>query len=100
MRQLIIGLLLLSSAAAREQFPGQYAQVDPHVRQWFEQQRNPGTGMFCCSQADGTLAEEDIRGTHYWVRWPGQDWIQVPEEAVINNTGNPNGSAVVWWFHR
>jgi hypothetical protein len=60
--------------------------------------------------ADGTSAEEDIRKGHYWVRFTAKQyndgaeplevdsgWMLVPDEAVIYNTGNPSGGAIVWW---
>lgn len=43
---------------SRELYPGQFAQVDPAIRQWFRDQRVPGKGYPCCSYADGTKAEE------------------------------------------
>ncbi len=103
MTRLVLALLIFGWAVqARELYPGQYDSVDPKIRQWFQSQRSP-SGMLCCSRADGVYAEEDIRGTHYWTRWRINDvltdWQQVPEETVIYNSGNPNGSAVVWyWF--
>jgi hypothetical protein len=96
--------------AARELYEGQYAQVDPSTRQWFKDQKVPGTQRLCCSEADGTSAEEDIRQGHYWVRFTATQynegapptevdsgWMQVPDETVIHNAGNPNGAAIVWW---
>jgi hypothetical protein len=90
---------------------GQYAQVNPEVREWFQNQIDPRTKQLCCSIADGTYAEEDIRDGHYWARWrintwddngnlvasdKMTDWIQVPDGAVITNP-SPNGSPVVWY---
>lgn len=95
-------------AFGRELYPGQYAQVDPAVRQWFRQQTVPGgphKGFSCCSEADGTYAEEDIRAdpdgsSHYWVRFEAYgrpvDWMKVPDEAVITEP-NRHGRAVVWF---
>ena len=94
----------------RELYAGQYDNVSPFVRDWFARQQVPGgpqRGMSCCSVADGTYAEEDIRkgadGTdHYWTRYKtpagDSDWQEVPDEALIQ-APNPNGAAVVWyWF--
>jgi hypothetical protein len=97
-----------SSGLARELYPGQYAQMDPTVRQWFRSQRVPGgarKGGSCCSEADGVYAEEDIRAdadgtSHYWVRFEARsrvvDWMKVPDEVVIHDP-NRNGAPVVWW---
>jgi hypothetical protein len=92
-------LLALASADARELTPGQYAQVDPVVREWFRNQLSPRTGGNCCSEADGAYAEEDIRAGDYWTRWPLSEgrWYQVPDDVVIHDP-NRNGAPVVWWY--
>lgn len=105
---LIFGIListLVDRAIGRELYPGQYAQVDPATREWFRSQRVPGgerVGQSCCSEADGTTAEEDIRGDHYWIRFQARGidsgWMQVPDEVVIHEP-NRHGAPVVWWFY-
>lgn len=100
--------LLTMPANAREQYPGQYAQVDPSVRQWFRNQISPKTGANCCSEADGSYAEEEIRGIHYWVQFTAKsydgksdvvsEWMQVPDDVVIHDP-NRNGAPVVWWHY-
>lgn len=107
-------LLWSHEAPARELYPGQYAQVAPEIREWFKAQRNPGSHVPCCSEADGVFAQEDTSGGHYRVRFtyapwtypPGgpphreeerdSGWMDVPDEAVIH-APNPNGAPVVWW---
>jgi hypothetical protein len=100
-------------AHGRELYPGQYAQVSPAERQWFKEQKVPGTGSLCCNEADGANAEEDIRPDgagieHYWVKFAwwfpeggvthemATDWTEVPEGAVLD-TPNRHGTPVVWW---
>lgn len=108
----ILPLLLLFAAIqanAREQYPGQYAEVDPSTRQWFRDQKIPGTQRLCCSESDGVYAEEDIREGHYWARFVAvqhndgapptevaSGWMQVPDAAVIRDP-NRHGAPVVWW---
>ena len=67
----------------------------PVIKEWFKAQR--AKGLPCCDIADGheTSAEKRQDG-HYWVPIEGRWWL-VPDEAVIN-TGNPVGSAVVWYI--
>lgn len=93
----------------RELYPGQYAQVDPETRQWFREQKSPKSGIPCCSEADGTYAEEDIRDGHYWTRFTWRfcfakecheldsGWMDVPDDVVIHNP-NRYGAPVVWWY--
>src|SRR5262245_46310394 len=105
----VVGLCLALSwnpSYAREKYPGQFADVNPAVREWFNSQRNPKNGAHCCTEADGVHAEEDIRHDRYWVRFDAcnlatgcttTDWIPVPPDAVIYNP-NRNGAPVVWWY--
>jgi hypothetical protein len=107
-RNFVIGLLSLfpTLAIAKEQYPGQYAQYPPDQRKWFREQTSPKTGNPCCSEADGTFAEEDIREGQYWVKFTARDphtglefpvpWTLVPDDVIIKKP-NYNGSPVVWY---
>ena len=55
-------------------------------------------GVPCCDIADGhrTTWKGDEAG-RYWVPINRWKWVEVPEEAVVYNTGNPFGEAVVWY---
>ena len=104
MLRILIALLLTlgcSSTYLWAKDNGQWAQVDPKVRDWFNSQKSR-SGVHCCTVADGTYAEQEERGSSYWTRWrmpDGKmtDWIEVPESAVLYRTASPTGSAVVWW---
>jgi len=91
---------LVMAAQGRELYPGQYALVPQHIQDWFKSQKNP-KGEPCCSVADGTYAEEDVRGDYYWTRFQTAfgitEWMPVPDSALIRGP-NPNGSAVVWYY--
>jgi hypothetical protein len=110
-RAVAVGLLLAPTAGpgyARELYPGQYAQVDPAIRQWFRDQKSPKTGISCCTEADGTYAEEDISDGHYRTRFMWRfcfakechdldsGWMDVPDDVVIHDP-NRHGAPVVWW---
>src|ERR1700677_4494611 len=75
MRVVVIGSVMLLSAVASARDNGQWSQSDPATREWFRSQRNPTTKVPCCSEADGTYAEEDIRGDDYWAGSPISDGI-------------------------
>lgn len=111
MRFLLIALTALAIFAptAHAFDNGQYENVDPNVRAWFKGVRSPH-GVPCCDIGDGHPTQEDWRSDgSYWIPNPalyGPDgqymgdkttWIQVPPEAVVNNAGNPTGSAIVWY---
>ena len=94
---LVVGLALAPTYAFNQD--GQYDDVPDHIRQWFQKQRSP-QGVPCCNIADGHPTEDDIRGNFYFVPNPMDEngpWVKVPPEAVIQNSKNPNGSAVVWY---
>lgn len=116
---LFLTALAIIAADAREQYPGQYAQVDPAIADWYSKQIVPGganKGGGCCSMADGAKAESDVRighdgQLHWFARFeacyfPGNylpkichdvDWMEVPDDAVIEFSRNPTGSTVVWY---
>lgn len=102
MKLLSVFFLILTVSTAFAIDRGQYAQVSPEIRKWFQEQKPPGSAIPCCSVADGTYAEEDIRGNQYWVRWrmpdtdTMTDWMPVPNNLIIT-TASPNGSPVVWY---
>jgi hypothetical protein len=97
-RVAVLLLLLCIPALARDN--GQYSQAPPEIRQWFREQKSPKTGMICCSEADGSEAQEDIRNGHYWTTWPAVApvWYQVPDEVVIKDP-NKVGHPVVWTYY-
>lgn len=83
------------------------------TKEWFLQQKN--NNMICCSAADGYPQEWDKKEGHYWVyddvsselfeyekqtgfTAPASAWRQIPDEAVLHNTGNPTGNAVIWYM--
>jgi hypothetical protein len=91
-------LLLLCLVAPAEAFDnGQYGNVDPKIRSWFEGVRSPH-GVPCCSMSDGHSTIYDIRHDGYWVPIEGE-WRQVPPESIVYTT-NPTGEAVVWWVRQ
>lgn len=76
---------------------GDTAQVSPEIKEWFQDQKVPGTTSRCCDDADGETVEEDIRGDDFWIKgghFP--EWTPVPKAAVIW-APNKTGHAVVWW---
>jgi hypothetical protein len=74
---------------------GQYDNVPSNIRAWFKSVRS-ARGIPCCDIADGHRTDYDMRANAYWVPIEGK-WMQVPDEAVLRNTGNPTGDAVVWY---
>jgi hypothetical protein len=106
------GLLALVCSAAFARWRPEYAAVDPIDREWFGSQRNPSTGITCCTEADGTFAEEDIRDGAYWTRFEYKrrdgvnpeysvlsEWMEVPVETIIKDKPNRHGAPVVWWYY-
>jgi hypothetical protein len=112
----IIAVLFSTTVFARELYPGQYAQVDPAVKEWFGKQRAPNSKIPCCSDADGTQADEERHDNAIWVQFTyiryvhaydgdvngvptktRSAWMQVPEDAIIRGGENPTGNPVVWY---
>ena len=93
-RGILVVVLLSLPVVSQAVDNGQYGNVDPKIRSWFEGVRSPH-GVPCCSMADGHETVYDIRNDGYWVPIEGE-WLQVPPESIVHTT-NPNGSAIVWW---
>ena len=91
---LFAGLLALpTSAIAIDN--GQYSHVPQEIRDWFKSVKSRN-GVACCDISDGHRTEYDMRDSQYWVPIDGT-WMRVPPDAVILNTSNPVGDAVVWY---
>lgn len=94
----MLSLFTVDLSFARDS--GQWTQSSPELREWFRRQQNPTNHVPCCSEADGSYVEEDIRNGHYWVRFDltGGEWMPVPDEIVIHDP-NRNGAPVIWWYY-
>ncbi len=90
-----LALCAVGATAATAMDRGQFKNVRPEVRQWFEHIQSP-KGAVCCSYADGHRTGYDVRQGQYWVPIEGE-WYPVPPEAVIK-TENPVGEAIVWYL--
>jgi hypothetical protein len=87
-----------------------YSNTTPDIRQWFRDQKNPKTKAFCCDEADGGQAQEEIRDGKYWASWcivgnretgecvRSSGWIEVPDDVVIEGP-NLAGHPVVWQYY-
>jgi hypothetical protein len=96
-RPLIASLVFcaVSVTAATAMDRGQFANVPPEVREWFEHLQSP-KGAPCCSYADGHRTGYDMRQGQYWVPIEGE-WYPIPPDTVIK-TANPVGEAIVWYI--
>jgi hypothetical protein len=88
-------LALIGPASAVDR--GQFDDVPADIKDWFKRQRSPA-GVSCCDVADGHRTTYDVRGGSYWVPIEGT-WYEVPGRAVIRDSGNPVGEAIVWYVH-
>ena len=67
---------------------------------WYESLKRPGTERTCCTGHDCKPTEAEIRDGRWWVRDPEDGtWIEVPDDAVIRDQGNPVGQPVVCLIH-
>jgi len=96
-------MALVTLPALGRDLDGRYR--DSPLHDWFEHLAS-GKGL-CCSFADGYMGEDadwDAKNGHYRVRVPkavnsnDMVWIDVPDEAVINEP-NKAGRTMVWPFY-
>lgn len=85
-------MLLVTAVFALDM--GQWAQVDPAQREFYEGLKNKN-GRLCCADNDGFDAVWEIRGNEYWVGVNGQ-MVRVPPQAVLD-VPNRYGIAKVWY---
>ena len=102
MRRFLLAVILIASPAFAID-NGQYNNVDPKVRQWFDSVKVPNSNRSCCSIADGHRTDWEIRPDGFYVPVPWQPkgreyWVLVPPEAIVRNAGNPTGDAVIWYM--
>ncbi len=89
----VLAVVVGTPAVARDN--GQFSNVPDTVRAWFKNAKSQ-RGIPCCDIADGHRTDYDMRDNQYWVPINGK-WLPVPPEAVIRDSGNPTGDAVVWY---
>ena len=90
----VLSTAVLSTAALAHD-NGQFGNVPPEIRAWFKSVKSHA-GVPCCDIADGHRTDYDMRESKYWVPINGE-WMMVPPEAVVEDSGNPTGDAVVWY---
>lgn len=113
----ILTTLVLATTVYGRDVMGEFAQYTDHERKWLRDQKIPNTNDRCCSEADGTKAQEDMKDGQYLVsftacKYPYDEdtetqsvdpecretgWIVVPAAAVIKGP-NEFGRPVVWWY--
>lgn len=94
----VVGLVALLIGHAFGMDDGtRFQNVDPGTRAWFKSVQSP-RGIPCCDLADGhrTAWKADAEG-NYWAL-VDNEWLKVPQEAVILNAHNPTGESIVWYM--
>lgn len=94
MKTWLVGVACLFAASAIAGDNGQWAQVDPEQREFFDGLRN-SNGMRCCANNDGFDARWEVRGDKYFV-FIEDEWREVPPKAVLD-VRNKYGLAKVWY---
>lgn len=97
-RLLVMTAVIISIAAdAPARDNGQYADVDPAIKEWVKRLTDK-SGQGCCATADGFPADYDwnVADNHYRVRID-DEWYDVPPEAVVDGP-NRLGHATVWYW--
>jgi hypothetical protein len=92
---LAVAFIVVQQARARD--VGQFTQAPQHVRDWFKGLKIPMRNVPCCNEADGHRTNYEVKGGTYWVPIGGS-WYAIPPNAVIRDSGNPTGEAIVFYF--
>ena len=70
--------------------------ADPALAPWYQNLRQPQTGVSCCSIADCRATDYRTTGDHYEV-FIDDKWTVVPADKILQRIDNPVGRAVVCW---
>jgi hypothetical protein len=68
--------------------------ADGTYRAWFQNLRQPATGISCCSISDCRVTEYRAGQEGYEVLLAGR-WLPVPQDKILRGIENPTGRAVV-----
>lgn len=90
--QVTVAVLLASAAQARDP-NGEHANSP--LRGWFKSLTNPKTGAGCCDISDCKRTEATIVGDHYRAVAPDGAWLDIPNDAIVVNRGNPTGEPIL-----
>lgn len=90
---LIIATVALCSMLALAQPP---EGADSSLAPWFQSLETKAGGP-CCSIADCRNYAYRISGGHYEIDY-NDEWLEVPEDAVLERYDNPTGRAVACVF--
>ena len=98
-------IVLPAAAEWSAQLAQEWGDIPSDQKAWFCGVKSP-QGVPCCSAADGHKTGYEQRAVSdpkkesgYWVQIKGE-WQAVPPEAVVRNTPNPTGSAIVWYVQQ
>ncbi len=103
LRILLLALVVSSSAVARDN--GQWTASPPHIRQWFQQLRQPDhPRLSCCGEADAFEADNfEVEDDHYVAIitdgrgvLPNGKKIPVPNHKMKWDNGNPTGHGIIF----
>jgi hypothetical protein len=92
-----LGLILSSSALAKDHGQWDSYRLTDEQRVWFKSVTNRA-GNKCCDDGDGYPVEYEMRpDNHYWIHFHDR-WFLVPDIAVVRHFGNPTGSGIAWFM--
>jgi len=72
--------------------------ADPSLAHWFENLKQPGNGLPCCSISDCRFTDTHAGTSGYEALIEGV-WFTVPNDTVLDHMDNPTGRAIVC-YHR
>lgn len=104
-----VGLMLSSSCVVARDYG---YKNPPEIRQWFRNLQRPDLpgprgNRSCCDESDCHRTEFTLKDGHYRARlgrlilgsappeWELTEWVDVPDDRVIRDQGNPVGEAII-----
>jgi hypothetical protein len=98
MKLLVALLLCLPPSAKAAPPPG--ADPNSPIAKWFEQLKQPGTQIGCCSIADCRPVDADQDSDGAWIAIIDDHQVKIPEDKIIwepNPVGKPVACYSIYW---
>ena len=107
MKRFALATVILGSALLGERLwparamdaAGQWDNVTPEVRKWFQSLIAPDTGISCCGSADGYPVKSWVtNGPEYFdvILEDGREFKRVPAAKRTYRFGNPTGKDILF----
>lgn len=89
---IIVFFLIVSVLPAHSAPP---PDADPVLAPWFQNLRQPGSNIGCCSIADCRARPTKVDAEGFYEVLIDDKWVKVPPDKILQHEPNPTGRPIV-----